>query len=160
MCNQVSKIAIFAPKNREPMHSDPIDILNEAGVRPTSNRVIVLKTLLSAQSPMSLIEIENELQTLERSSIQRVLTLLADHGAIHTMEDGRGVAKYDVCQGENNNCPTNDMHVHFYCEKCDKVFCFKDRHTPHIDIPESFKVKSVNFMLKGICPDCDKNQGE
>ena len=132
---------------------DPVEVLEKAGVRPTSNRILVLKALLSAKSPLGLIELESQLQTLERSSIFRVLTLLLEHSVIHTLEDGRGVTKYEICHGDNH-CGIDDMHAHFYCEKCNKVYCFEDITAPHIDIPDSFLVKSVNYMLKGICPDC------
>lgn len=132
---------------------NPLEILKNADVRPTSNRVLILRHLLAANAPMSLIELETELQTLERSSIQRVLKLLADSGIVNLMEDGRGISKYEVCH-TGNNSNHDDLHPHFYCEKCHKVYCFKDVNIPHIQIPESFTVRSVNFMLKGLCPDC------
>lgn len=139
--------------------NDTVAILEKAGVRPTSNRILVLKTLLLAKSPFGLIELEAELQTLERSSIFRVLTLLLEHGVIHTIEDGRGVTKYEMCHGDSH-CGVDDMHAHFYCEKCNKVYCFEDITAPHIDIPSEFQVKSVNYMLKGICPECAAKSGD
>lgn len=133
---------------------DPVKLLEEAGIKPTSNRILVLRAILTANSPKSLIELESELQTLERSSVLRVLTLLLEHDLIHTLEDGRGVTKYEVCHGGHHHSGVDDMHAHFYCEKCHKVYCFKEITAPHIDIPETFKVKSINYMLKGICPEC------
>ena len=50
------------------------------------------------------------------------------------------------------------MHAHFYCEKCNRVFCFEDINAPEINIPDAFQVRSVNFMIKGICPDCRQPQ--
>lgn len=135
------------------MDCEPVSKMEQCGVRPTSNRLLVLKALLSAECPLSLIEIETKLQTLERSSILRVLTLFHEHNIVHTVEDGRGITKYEVCGGEHS-CSIDDMHPHFYCEKCDRVYCFEDISIPAIDIPDSFKVRSANFMLKGICPEC------
>lgn len=135
------------------MTQDPVLLLEKAGVKPTSNRILVLKALQGAKSPMSLVEIETELQTLERSSILRVLTALAEHDVVHIMEDGRGITKYEVCRSDVLGS-ADDMHVHFFCEKCNRVYCFEDIHTPHISLPEEFEVKSVNFMLKGVCPSC------
>lgn len=137
------------------MNCDPINIMEHADVKPTSNRILVLKTLLAAKSPLSLIEIETQLHTLERSSILRVLTLFLEHDIVHTVEDGRGITKYEMCHGDRC-CSIDDMHPHFYCEKCDRVFCFEDIPIPSIPIPPGFQIRTVNFMLKGICPECHK----
>lgn len=139
------------------MTTDPTDLLEHAGVRPTSNRILVVRTLLGSQSPLSLIDIETELQTLERSSISRVLSLLLDRHLIHAMEDGRGVVKYEVCSSHDHG-ECDDSHVHFYCEECEKVFCFRNVSTPSIDVPEGFDVHAVNFMLKGVCPECRRKR--
>lgn len=138
------------------MNSDPIIILEHASIKPTSNRILVLKTLLAATSPMSLIEIEDSLATLERSSVSRVLAQLLEHDVIHAVEDGRGVSKYELCHC-NDHCSINDMHVHFYCEKCCKVFCFEDITVPNVKIPAQFIIRTANYMLKGLCPNCQIN---
>lgn len=133
-------------------------MLEEAGVKPTSNRILVLRALHEATSPKSLIELETKLETLDRSSILRVLTLLCEHGLVHVMEDGRGVSKYEMCHaGHHAHHDAHDLHhAHFYCEKCDKVYCLEDVEVPEINLPEGFELKGVNFMLKGICRDCSR----
>lgn len=139
------------------MDNTTTEILEKAGVRVTPNRVLVLKELLSASSPRSLIELETSLETLDRSSILRTLSALSEHGIIHSLEDGRGVVKYEICHG-HDHCSIDDMHAHFYCESCDRVFCFEDIEAPRINVPEGFRVRSINYMLKGLCPDCRKNR--
>lgn len=135
------------------MTTHEIDILEAGGVKPTANRILVLRSLLASSSPMSLIELETQLETLERSSILRVLTVLSEHGLVHVMEDGRGVSKYEVCHSSDHGTQ-DDHHAHFYCEKCNRVYCLEDIAVPHIFLPPGFKLKGVNFMLKGICPNC------
>ncbi|MCM1489861.1 MAG: transcriptional repressor [Muribaculum sp.] len=131
-----------------------IQTLENSGIKATSNRILVFRTLADATSPMSLIELETLLETLDRSSIQRVLTLLSDHGLVHVMEDGRGVAKYEVCHSIDGHHTNDDHHAHFYCEKCNKVFCLEDICIPRVPVPSGFEVTGVNFMLKGLCPEC------
>lgn len=140
------------------MHDMESKMLEEAGVKPTSNRILVLRSLQEATSPKSLIELETQLETLDRSSILRVLTLLCEHGLVHAMEDGRGVSKYEMCHaGHHAHHDAHDLHhAHFYCEKCDKVYCLEDVEVPEINLPEGFELKGVNFMLKGICRDCSR----
>ena len=139
------------------MHHTAAEILDNANIKPTPNRILVIRSLLAAESPLSLLELEKDLQTLDRSSISRVLALLLEHGAVHAMEDGRGITKYEICHGEHH-CSVSDMHAHFYCERCNRVFCFEDINAPEINIPDAFQVRSVNFMIKGICPDCRQAQ--
>lgn len=128
-------------------------ILEDAGVRVTANRMLVLRALLAAQAPVSLIELETELETLERSSISRTLTLFADHDLVHLLEDGRGITKYELCHSHDHH-ELNDEHPHFYCEKCRRVFCLDSEVVPQVSVPAGFEVRSVNFMLKGLCRDC------
>lgn len=137
------------------MKEEVLNILEEAEVKPTSNRILVLSKLIESKNPMSLVELETALETLERSSIFRVLVVLLEHDVIHSIEDGKGITKYEICNGANH-CSVDDMHAHFYCEKCEKVFCFEDVKAPMLKIPQDFNVRSVNYMLKGVCPECGK----
>lgn len=131
-------------------------ILDKAGIRPTANRVLVVRALDAADSPRSLIELETELQTLERSSILRVLTLLLSRHVVHEMEDGRGVSKYELCR-KGSACSIDNMHAHFYCEQCGNVVCLDNISVPAISLPEGFELTSVNFMIKGVCGKCHKS---
>lgn len=130
------------------------ELLERGDLRPTSNRLLVVRRLIEAKGPMSLVELETALETLERSSILRVLRLLEKGDVVHSFEDGRGVTKYEICHGESH-CSVDDMHAHFYCETCERTFCFEDIAAPRIPLPEGFGIHSVNFMIKGKCPDCN-----
>lgn len=135
---------------------NPDDILAAALIKPTANRLLVLRALLQSQSPMSLVELEMEIETVDRSSILRVLTLFLRHGLLHKIEDGRGIEKYEICHTgcHHHSGGYEDQHPHFYCERCNRVICFDQMSIPQIELPEGFEVQTVNFMLKGICPDC------
>lgn len=128
-------------------------ILDRKGVKATPNRILVLRSMLLSERPLSLSELETMLDSVDRSSIFRVLTLFVAHHIVHEIEDGSGMAKYEVCSGENE-CTIEDMHVHFYCENCHRTYCFKDMHIPDVQLPEGFSMDSVNFMVKGTCPSC------
>ena len=128
-------------------------ILERRGVKPTSNRMLVLRAMLKASRPVSLSELETELDTVDKSSIFRVLTLFVSHHVAHAIEDGSGTMKYEVCTG-GDRCTLSDMHTHFYCESCHRTFCFKSIGIPSIDLPEGFTMSSVNYMVKGVCPQC------
>lgn len=135
------------------MHAESEHRLEEAGIRPTANRLLVMNELAKAHSPLSLIELETAIDSMDRSSILRVLSLLREHGLVHSMEDGRGIAKYEICHSCGHP-KDDDSHVHFYCERCNRVYCFSDIPIPEIRMPSGFRSQSVNYMIKGICPHC------
>lgn len=135
-------------------------LMEKAGIKPTSNRILVLRELAAASRPLSLMELDSILETLDKSSIFRVLSLFLGHGIVHAVEDGRGIVRYEVCNGHcggeehAEGDMDSDLHVHFYCEKCQEVFCFDEIPTPEVKVPDGFQVNSVNYMLKGVCPGC------
>lgn len=130
-------------------------LLENKGVRPTSNRLLVLREIMRNGAPLSLSDIERNLVSLDKSSISRVLNLLQKHHVIHGVEDGRGIIKYEICHADEQ-CSVGDMHAHFYCEKCGKVYCFEEISAPIVDVPDGFRISSINYMLKGVCPSCAK----
>lgn len=136
-----------------PINEREARLLRKGEIKPTPNRLLVARKLLESESPMSLIELETALETMERSSVLRVLNLFLEKDIVHSVEDGRGVTKYEICHGRDH-CSIEDMHAHFYCEKCHRTFCFEDIMAPRINIPKNFSIHTVNYMLKGLCPDC------
>ena len=132
-------------------------LLESAGVRPTTNRLLVMKALGESAHPLSLAELEAAIGTMERSSVFRTLTLLLDHHLLHAIEDGRGIVKYELCHGHSHHS-MGDMHVHFYCEGCNEVFCFEELRVPQVQLPEGFEPTSVNYMLKGLCSRCSRHK--
>ncbi len=119
----------------------------------TSIRMLVLDALMRASRTMSLADLETELETVDKSSIFRTLEVFEANHLVHSIDDGTGSMKYEICEGEDS-CTVADMHTHFYCEKCHKTYCLKEINAPLVDLPEGFTVHSVNYIIKGICSSC------
>ena len=134
---------------------DMISRLESKGIRPTANRILVMKTLMGEQNPQSLSILERKMVSMDKSSIFRTLTLFLEHDVVHAFEDGRGVLCYELC-GEKGACDHHDGHIHFYCESCQRSFCMEDIHIPSFELPEGFYPHSISFVIKGECPDCRK----
>lgn len=134
---------------------DIISRLESKGIRPTANRILVMKTLMGEQNPQSLSNLERKMVSMDKSSIFRTLTLFLEHDVVHAFEDGRGVLCYELCE-EKGACDHHDGHIHFYCESCQRSFCMEDIHIPSFDLPEGFYPHSISFVIKGECPDCRK----
>lgn len=134
---------------------DMISRLESKGIRPTANRILVMKTLMGEQNPQSLSNLERKMVSMDKSSIFRTLTLFLEHDVVHAFEDGRGVLCYELCE-EKGACYYHDGHIHFYCESCQRSFCMEDIHIPSFELPEGFYPHSISFVIKGECPDCRK----
>ena len=136
---------------------DMISRLESKGIRPTANRILVMKTLMGEQNPQSLSNLERKMVSMDKSSIFRTLTLFLEHDVVHAFEDGRGVLCYELCE-EKGACDHHDGHIHFYCESCQRSFCMEDIHIPSFELPEGFSPHSMSFVIKGECPDCRKKR--
>ena len=58
---------------------DMISRLESKGIRPTANRILVMKTLMGEQNPQSLSNLERKMVSMDKSSIFRTLTLFLEH---------------------------------------------------------------------------------
>lgn len=140
-------------------HEELEHLLTERGVRTTANRLLILRTLRASGCAMSLSELEARLGTVDKSSIFRTLSLFLKHHLVHSIDDGEGTTKYGVCA---DNCRCNDeehegfddLHLHFTCERCRRTYCFQGLPIPEVTVPEGFRVRTANYLLMGLCPDC------
>ncbi len=93
--------------------------LESRKIKPTANRILVLRTLRHASHPMSIADLEDDLVTMDKSSIFRALTLFLEHDLVHSIEDGSGSLKYEVCLGEHERILQSDiLHRQCACSHC------------------------------------------
>ncbi|MCM1377475.1 MAG: transcriptional repressor [Clostridium sp.] len=135
------------------MSGNAEELLTHKGVKPTSNRVLVVRSLMEAESPLSLLELEASIGTVDKSGISRALTLFAAHDIVHSIDDGCGSIRYELCPAEDH-CTIADQHVHFHCEKCHKTYCLDNVGIPEVRLPEGFSAHAVNYVVKGVCVNC------
>lgn len=129
------------------------ELLSSHDIKATANRIVVLRALSEAKRTMSLSELESKIITIDKSGIFRALTLFRENHLVHVIEDGSDSVRYELCRSKHHE-EHNDMHVHFFCERCHRTFCIEDTPTPIVSLPEGYQMWSVNYMAKGICPDC------
>ena len=130
-----------------------LEKLEKRDIKPTAMRLLILKAMMRLDRAVSLLDIENELVTVDKSTIFRTITLFLGHHLIHGVDDGTGSLKYAVCSNERN-CSVDEQHTHFYCEHCHRTFCLKSIHVPVVQLPEGFSVQQINYVIKGLCAEC------
>ena len=132
-----------------------LKLLAQRDIKPTAIRLLVLKELLTADRAFSLLDLEDRLVTVDKSTIFRTLTLFLGHHLIHAVDDGSGSLKYAACS-RDCNCEMDDLHTHFYCTACHRTFCFKQIQVPQVTLPEGFTMQSINYVIKGLCSECSQ----
>ena len=128
-------------------------LLEEHGVKVTPNRLLVARALSDAGRPLSLMELEVQLETIDKSAIFRTLGAFKDAHLVHVLEDSGDGVRYELCHSHHED-HDDDVHVHFYCTKCHRTFCLEDTPVPPVQVPEGYEVESVSYLLKGVCPEC------
>lgn len=129
------------------------ELLESHGVKTTPNRLIVAGALLAGKRPLSLMELEDIIGTIDKSGVFRCLTLFKERHLVHTIEDGGDGVRYELCLSHNPELD-EDTHIHFFCEKCHRTFCIEDLLIPPVTLPEGYSATTANYLVKGICPQC------
>ena len=131
-------------------------ILQEHGIKATANRLLVLKALAECKRPVTMAELEDKIDSIDKSGIFRTLMLFKENHLLHQIEDGCEGVRYELCHAHGD--VDDDRHVHFHCEVCHRTFCLEEMPIPQVSYPAGYEVETVNYMAKGVCPDCARKR--
>ena len=135
-------------------HEECDELLAQHGVKATANRLVVVRALASAGRPVTLSELERQLVSIDKSGIFRALTLFREHHLVHAVEDaGGGGVRYELCHSHSHDAD-DDLHVHFFCERCQRTYCLDAIAIPPVALPSGFSADSASYTVKGLCPHC------
>lgn len=128
-------------------------LLEEHGVKITPNRLLIAKALQEAGRPLSMMELESSIETIDKSNVFRTLLVFKDAHLVHALEDTGDGVRYELCHSHHDG-HDDDIHVHFYCTKCHRTFCLEDTPIPPVNVPDRYVQETASYLIKGICPDC------
>lgn len=137
--------------------TDYIARLEARNIKPTAVRLLIFRTMAQQHQAFSLSSLEEALDTVDKSTLSRTITLFHNHLLIHSIDDGSGSMKYSVCNPDCQ-CSIKDLHVHFNCTECKQTFCLESISIPKVQLPNGFVLESVNFVMKGLCNNCSSNK--
>ena len=123
------------------------------GVKPTANRIMIANAFVKEHRPLSMSEIETQLESVDKSVISRTLALFRERHLVHILPDGGDGVRYELCRSCSDD-HDDDVHIHFYCSRCGKTFCLEDIPIPEVSLSDGYEAESVNYMVTGLCPDC------
>lgn len=122
-------------------------------IKPTAMRELVLNILIEQTTAISLSYLEQKFYKSDRVTLYRTLKTFEEKKLIHSIDDGSGAIKYALCK-ETCQCHPEDLHVHFFCVKCQSTFCLSDIPIPSINLPVNFSIENINMVVKGTCANC------
>lgn len=130
------------------------DKLTSRNIKPTAMRELVLDILTEQKMAISLSDLEQKFHKSDKVTLYRTLKTFEEKKLIHSINDGSGAVKYALCK-ESCQCHPEDLHVHFFCLKCQHTFCLSDIPIPSISLPVNFSMENTNMVVKGICANCN-----
>ena len=133
-------------------------LLEERGVEPTLNRLLVLAALDDSRHPLTAKKMLDDIlasHKVNRVTVYRILDLLVEKGVINRVSTGERAVSYCV-----RDSGWVHGHSHFHCTSCGKVQCI-DNHTLKIDedallekLP--MRVSNIDLRFDGICEACSR----
>ena len=137
------------------MNKNSDNKLKSRNIKSTAMRQLVLQVLTDQKTAISLPELEQKFEKVDKATLYRTLKTFQENKLIHSIDDGTGSVKYALCQ-ETCECHPEDLHVHFLCSECKKTFCLNNISIPNINLPKDFYLESVNMVVKGVCSNCKR----
>jgi Fur family transcriptional regulator, ferric uptake regulator len=132
------------------------ELLRTHDIRHTVGRFAILEHFDNAGHALSQPDLEKALgHQFDRVTIYRTLTLYLEKGILHKVLDDSGAMKYALCP---EACGAHDHrhdHVHFKCLRCGNTSCIEDLEVPHLKLPQGYTLNEANFLLSGICKECN-----
>ncbi len=127
--------------------------IRTAGLKPTAQRIAILKELLSRTdhpgADMVYKKLKSEYPSLSMNTIYLNLETFVREGVIQRINNLTNLGRFD-----GNPAP----HHHFICTKCKKIIDLNDVALPEIEVPEGFDIAEIfadQMQLNGVCTDCN-----
>lgn len=129
------------------------EILKKAGLRITDSRKKIIDIFKESQGALSEIDLERQLEAhCDRTTIYRTLNTLLEKALVHRLVDMDGVSKYVLNADEEQD---DSEHAHFKCNHCGTIYCLPESPAQQINLPEGYSKLDSNFLVIGVCQDCN-----
>ena len=122
----------------------------------TKQREVVLQVIRDAREHLTANEVflsfNDMLPSISLATVYNSLRYLKDSGHIAEIQFGNGASRFDRM---------THRHDHAICTKCGKLVDIEMEHPEELLKKAAkyskFKPESLEFTLRGVCPECVKN---
>lgn len=143
--------------NREQIETEVVAELREAGLKVTPQRLAVFRALWGDETHPTAQEIYERLQvqfpTMSFATVYNTLDALASIGRVRALTVGGGATRFD---------PNVATHHHAICDRCGAVRDVPAGTRPVERVPRTvsgFRVRRVERLYRGLCPECAGAKG-
>ena len=130
--------------------SEMVDMMRQAGVRPSAQRLAVLRYVGNSHAHPTSDEIYREMlagfPSLSRTTVYNSLHALVDVGLVRELEIDAGNKRFDLAP--------QPPHSHFICRHCGCIYDMPLAAGFAASAPRGFAIDSVDVYGKGLCPGC------
>ncbi len=127
------------------------EILHKNDLVCTSCREEIIRVFTSSDTPQSEEEIKTQVNvSFNRSTFYRTFKTLLDKDIIHKIVIDNNNVKYALTKLEE----IKKHHAHFFCEKCENVFCIPSVEWNYSNLSSEYIVKETELIIKGYCKNC------
>ncbi|WP_426061734.1 Fur family transcriptional regulator [Hymenobacter sp. B1770] len=134
-------------------------VLKRHSLRLTTVRRAVLQVVAESAYALSGSEIEQQLPPdTDRITLYRTLKSFEENGLVHRVVDTSDVVRYAACSIECSTHEHFDNHVHFKCTSCQHIYCLNQVTVPAVTLPARFEVSTRDYLLGGVCRECQPAQ--
>lgn len=134
-------------------YSRLVNMLRDAGIRPSLQRLRVLATVANSGLHPSADEIFTKLSaecpTLSKTTVYNALHTMAQAGIIMEIGVDNGCMRYDIA--------VHPAHSHFVCRRCSRIFDMRLPDNIADALADGFESDCVELTFKGLCPECRKS---
>lgn len=125
-------------------------LLSSKNIRVTEQRLAVLRALSTRRIPVTFPQLVEELapEGLDRATVYRNLTSMAEAGILIRTQLADGVARYELPQWGGS---LHAEHLHLVCIDCGTVSCLP---ASAVSLHGEAKRRVTEVQLRGHCASC------
>lgn len=126
------------------------DYLKEHGIKPSYQRIRIFQYLLENRNHPTVDMIYKalcpEIPTLSKTTVYNTLNLFIEKKIVNVIVIEENETRYDSIM---------DVHGHFKCECCGKIFDIGiNKDLVRDEMLKDCKINEQHYYFKGICKDC------
>jgi len=132
------------------------NLLEQAGVEPTKNRVRILAMIGNERCPLSAADVYQSVErnhSINRVTVYRILDLLVAKRLVERLSSGGRAARYGLAPNEHHQ-----PHPHFFCTSCGRMDCLNpgslDISSEVLKKTFSGEIQRIEVRVDGLCQAC------
>lgn len=131
-------------------NSDIADMVHRAGVRPSAQRLAILRNVIEGQKHPTADEIFHDIHaeypTMSLTTVYNSLRVLTEAGLLTELILESGNRIYDFAR--------QPRHGHLRCKNCGRIFDMGLPEDLQFATPAGFRIDNVDIFFRGLCPEC------